>query len=355
MRGRSLAGALVVLGLLASCSSEIEHEAGQDSNITAADAPAHDAKTDALVAALDTDRMKTQLTKLVGFGTRNSTNPIFTQVLAYCEDEMKALGYTPTRQSVTVSGKETFNLIWEKKGTTDDAVLVTAHVDSINQEFSGSQLAPGADDNGSGSVGTMELARVLATESPKQTIRFILWTGEEEGLYGSAKYVKSLTAAEKAKIKAVINMDMIATQNGTGAPGVLLEGASLSQFMIDGLSKAAATYTTLAVKTSLRPFNSDHVSFINAGIPSVLTIEGNDSANRNMHTHNDTLDKIDWALMKSILTMNLAYLASATGIAGTGTTASTDAGAPPPADAGSADAAAEEPTGDEPAADDTQN
>ena len=320
MSGRSVAGALVVLGLLASCHSEIEHEAGQASNITAADAPAHDAKTDALVAELDTDRMKTQLTKLVGFGTRSSTNPIFVQVLAYCEGEMKALGYTTTRQSVTVSGKETFNLIWEKKGTTDDAVLVTAHLDSINQEFSGSQLAPGADDNGSGSVGTMELARVLATESPKQTIRFILWTGEEEGLYGSAKYVSSLSAASKAKIKAVINMDMIATQNGTGAPGVLLEGASLSQFMIDGLAKAAATYTTLAVKTSLHPYNSDHVSFIDANIPSVLTIEGNDTANHNMHTHNDTLDKIDWALMKSILTMNLAYLASATGIAGTTST-----------------------------------
>ena len=314
MRGGSLVGGLVVVGLIAACHRKIEHvEPPVASTKTAGP---HDPKTDALIAQLDTERMKTQLTKLVGFGTRHATSPTFTQVLSYCEGEMTALGYTPVRQSVRVGGKESFNLIWEKKGITDDAVLVTAHVDSINKNLFG-KLAPGADDDGSGTVGTMELARILAKESPKQTVRFILWTGEEEGLYGSAQYVKRLTAADKAKIKGVVQMDMIATQNGPAAPGVLLEGASLSQFEIDGLAKAAATYTTLAVKTSLHPYNSDHVSFLDADIPAVLTIEGNDTANHNMHTHNDTLDKIDWALMKSILTMNLAYLASATGIVGT--------------------------------------
>ena len=315
MRGGSLVGGLVVVGLIAACHRKIEHvEPPVASTKTAGP---HDPKTDALIAQLDTERMKTQLTKLVGFGTRHATSPTFTQVLSYCEGEMTALGYTPVRQSVRVGGKESFNLIWEKKGITDDAVLVTAHVDSINQNLFG-KLAPGADDDGSGTVGTMELARILAKESPKQTVRFILWTGEEEGLYGSAQYVKRLTAADKAKIKGVVQMDMIATQNGTDAPGVTIEAAPLAQPMIDGLAQAGATYTKLAVKISLHPTDSDHVSFIKAGVPAVLLIEANDAANRSMHTPKDALDKIDWALMKSILTMNLAYVASVAGIAGTG-------------------------------------
>ena len=83
-------------------------------------------------------------------------------------------------------------------------------------------------------------------------------------------------------------MDMIATLN-TPALTVLLEGATVSQALIDDLSAAARDYTALTVQTSLNPFASDHVPFINAGLPALLTIEGADSANHNIHSANDTL------------------------------------------------------------------
>lgn len=315
MRGALIARALLTVGLFTgviSCHSEAEHAAGEASLVEAA--PARDPKIEALVAEIDAARLKSQLTTLVNLGTRQSTSAEFVKALEFCEGELTALGYAPKRQSVRVSGKETFNLIWERKGTGDGVVVVGAHLDSVNQSFSGDRQAPGADDNGSGSVGALEIARVFATRTPEKTLRFVLFTGEEQGLYGSEAYVASLSAAEKAKITAVLNMDMIATRNGTGGPGVLLEGATRSQAMLDGLAAAGATYTTLAVKTSLRAYNSDHVSFLEAGIPAVLTIEANDLQNRNMHTKNDTLDKIDWSLMTSILTMNIAYLAGEVGL-----------------------------------------
>jgi len=78
---------------------------------------------------------------------------------------------------------------------------------------------------------------------------------------------------------------------------------------IDALATAAATYTGLTVETSLNPFASDHVPFINAGMPAVLTIEGGDSANGHIHSANDTLTFVDWSFATEILRMNIAALA----------------------------------------------
>ena len=136
----------------------------------------------------------------------------------------------------------------------------------------------------------------------------ILFGGEEEGLFGSLQYVAELPPAERARIRAVVNMDMIGCRN-VPEPGVLLEGAAVSQDVLDGLSRAASTYTDLAVQVSLHPFNSDHVPFIDAGIPAVLTIEAADDTNPRPHSADDTVDTVDPDLALAVLRMNLAYLA----------------------------------------------
>jgi Zn-dependent M28 family amino/carboxypeptidase len=143
-------------------------------------------------------------------------------------------------------------------------------------------------------------------------LRFILFGGEEEGLFGSKHYVAKLSASERARIQAVVNMDMIASLN-TSTRSVLLEGATLSQRVINGLKEAAATYTHLTVETSLNPFASDHVPFINKGIPAVLTIEGADNANSRIHSGNDTIDHVESDLAVEILRMNVAFVASEVG------------------------------------------
>ena len=107
-----------------------------------------------------------------------------------------------------------------------------------------------------------------------------------------------------------MHMDMIGSLN-SASPTVLLEGAALSQSMIDGLAAAASTYTGLAVQTSLNPFNSDHVPFIQKGVPAVLTIEGTDDANDEIHSARDTLDRLNFDLALEILRMNTAFVAEA--------------------------------------------
>ena len=83
--------------------------------------------------------------------------------------------------------------------------------------------------------------------------------------------------------------------------------------MIDGLASAAAAYTGLEVQVSLSPYASDHVPFLDAGLPAVLTIEGADGANTAVHTAGDTVDRVDVDLAAEIVRMNVAYFASLAG------------------------------------------
>jgi Peptidase family M28 len=268
----------------------------------------------ALVDDLSHRSLEASLTHLVAFPTRHSTSTHYTKASAWARRQLKAMHYTTRMQTVRVGGSTSRNVIAEKlgSGATPQVVMVTAHLDSINLRGGPAASAPGADDNASGSAGVLEMARVFQHQQGEHDLRFILFGGEEQGLFGSQRYVASLSAAERARIRAVINMDMIGTLNST-TQGVLLEGAPLSQRLIEGLHEAAATYTQLAVDTSLHPFASDHVPFIDAGIPAVLTIEGADSANSNIHSGRDTIEHIDYDFALEILRMNVAFVASTSG------------------------------------------
>ncbi len=250
------------------------------------------------------------LTHLVEFGTRHSTSPQYAAAVKWTREQFKGLGFATRLQTITVSGKPSQNVIAEKTGSgaaPRGVVIVSAHLDSINITGGPAAPAPGADDDGSGSAGGLAIARALKDFPNTHDLRVVLFGGEEEGLFGSRKYVGSLSAPQRRRIRAVVHMDMIASLNSP-APTVLLEGAALSQVVIDGLADAAATYTRLAVQTSLHPFNSDHVSFLDAGVPAVLTIEGTDDANHNIHSDKDTLAHINWDLALDILRMNVAFV-----------------------------------------------
>jgi Zn-dependent M28 family amino/carboxypeptidase len=225
------------------------------------------------------------------------------------------MGYAISTQDVAVDSKTTRNVIADKAGSglaPRKVVIVMAHLDSINADAGPSAPAPGADDNASGSTGVLEIARAFQEHSGQHDLRFILFGGEEQGLVGSTHYVARLSAAERSRISAAVNMDMIGSLSGP-SPSVLLEGAAVSQAVIDALADAADTYTGLTVETSLHPFNSDHVPFIDRGVPAVLTIEGADNTNRAVHSAADAIDDINYDLLLDILRMNVAFVAETIG------------------------------------------
>jgi len=265
-----------------------------------------------LVSAVSQTTYTSYITSVVGRPTRHSLTSYYTDAATYAENELKLLGYQTQLQSITVGSGSSYNVVADRQGLASGSrnlVLITAHLDSINGQGGQNSPAPGADDNASGSAALMEIARIFSTHSGNHDLRLILFGGEEQGLYGSTQYVSNLTHSERLRVTAVINMDMIGTLN-TAMPTVLLEGAPVSQDLMTNLSIVAGTYTSLNVQTSLNPFASDHVSFINANIAAVLTIEGADSANSNIHTANDTIDHIHYGLALDIIRLNTAAVAT---------------------------------------------
>ena len=270
---------------------------------------ARDPSTTALLDQLSQARYLEYLAEITGPASRHSLSAGYKEALQVAAAHLQASGFDVTRSAVVVGNGLCDNLIAEKAGTAANrgVVMVTAHLDSVNHRDGSAAPAPGADDNASGSAGALELATVLATQPWPQDLRVILFGGEEQGLLGSKAYVSALSASERTRIRAVINMDMIGRRN-TAARGVLIEGAAVSQHLIERLATAAATWTDLVVSTSLNPFASDHVPFIDAGISAVLTIEAEDQANTAVHTAGDTADTLDPGLAEQVLRMNLAVL-----------------------------------------------
>ncbi|MET0922299.1 MAG: M28 family metallopeptidase [Xanthobacteraceae bacterium] len=274
-------------------------------------ARASDPKVQALVDRVLRATFKADLTRLATFPTRLSTSTHYKAACDFAEQQLASLGYATSRQTITVNGKRSQNVLARRNGSgpaSRGMVLVTAHLDSVNHEDGASAPAPGADDDASGSAGAIEIARALKDHTGRHDLRIVLFGGEEQGLFGSRHFVAAMPAKQRTKVRAVVQMDMIGTLN-VPTPSVLLEGKKLSQSVIDGLAAAAATYTGLTVKTSLNAADSDHESFLDKGIPAVLTIEGADHSNHEIHTARDTLERINFDLALEILRMNTAFVA----------------------------------------------
>lgn len=273
-----------------------------------------------IVESVDANQYLAMLELITGFHNRHSLSTNYTEVTQILREILNDQGYTTYIEPIDIfnrvgqiAGKSTNLIAHELSPNHPDAqiILVTAHLDSVNlqNQLDDSLMAPGADDNGSGSAGVMEMARVFSQLSNKHEIKFVLFGGEEQNLFGSRQYVDNLAGEEKARLLAVINMDMIGVRNSAPST-VLIEGAPVSRNVMDALAVSAAAHTDLVVRTSENPFASDHVPFINAGLPAVLTIEGDDSQNSSIHTPDDVMSLINADYAEKILKMNVGYIAS---------------------------------------------
>jgi carboxypeptidase Q len=178
----------------------------------------------------------------------------------------------------------TYNVLGDIPGTDpqvgDEVVLIGAHLDSWH-------TASGATDNGDGALAVMEAARILKALGvrPRRTIRFVLWSGEEQGLLGSRAYIEKhlATPEARAKLQVYLNDD----------PG---SGRSLGFYMQD--NQAAKTIFDAWLE-ALRDQNvgrnviqgigsTDHVPFDQLGLPAFNSIKDFEAYDvRTRHTNAD--------------------------------------------------------------------
>ncbi len=204
----------------------------------------------------------------------------------------------PVTMAVEVAGRyyeddtNAYNVIAELRGTDpeigDEVVMVGAHLDSWH-------TGTGATDNADGSAIAMEALRILKALGvrPRRTIRVALWGGEEQGLLGSAEYVRSHLEGDRnrvayEKFSVYYNLD-----NGF-APiyGFYMEAnAEAREIMEDYLepfNDLGANISTMAGVGS-----TDHLSFIRAGLPGFQAIHDYTGYDvRTHHTNVDTFERV---------------------------------------------------------------
>ena len=224
-----------------------------------------------------------------GVGIRRAT------ALAY--ERFNALGLQPAYQNWTASIYTNRNVVGTLPGTSaaSEIVVVCAHIDDMPTGAS----APGADDNASGSLAVLAAAEALRNFSFERTLRFVLFTGEEQNLLGSKRYAAAAAAAGD-DIIAVLNLDMLAWDgNGDKVLNLYVRPGNAAEL------DAATTFTNVVrlygLAAGVAPVIvqetvdwSDHASFHDNGFPALCAIEEDiDDFNPYYHTTNDTLVRLN--------------------------------------------------------------
>ncbi len=217
------------------------------------------------------------------------------------------------------------NLIVTLPGTLypDQSVLMTAHLDSRSE--SSWVRAPGADDNASGAAALLEALRVMHTQHFDRTVRFIFFSGEEQGLYGSQAYVNS---HPMDGIVGVINMDMYGYDGDNDQCFELHVGRLAASDQIGKCIDAALQAYQPNLKRDYLLGNalrdSDHAPFWDKQVGAVMVTEnfsyqtqpgGCRGQDRNPYYHStgDTLQHMNLPYGFEIFRVSLASLASLAG------------------------------------------
>ncbi|HEX7282121.1 MAG TPA: M20/M25/M40 family metallo-hydrolase [Vicinamibacterales bacterium] len=323
--------------------------------------PDADPRIEKIVAAVSEQRMRELLTKLVSFGTRNTLSDQASAtrgigaarnwILEEMRRSSEKLRVNFDTHIIPPQGRITKqvdlrNVVAILPGKSPRRIYVSGHYDSLNiggQNRSNAAApgatpapaaaaptrddydveAPGANDDGSGTVLTMELARVFAESGIEfdATLVFICWAGEEQGLVGSRAHAEDL-AAKKIPVEAVFNNDIVG--NSRGGNGIV-DAESVRVYAIGPEDSPARALARHIVKTAgiyvpshrVRPMaredrfgrGSDQSSFTAQGFPAIVFREANENFEK-QHGADDTLDGVDFGYLAQNARVNAAGVAS---------------------------------------------
>ncbi len=233
--------------------------------------------------------------------------------------------YMRSDSFVSLSDSILYNIVATLKGNSEESgyYVICGHYDSIAKHDSGWDWrvdpAPGADDNGTGTVTVLEAARILSELDLPWDVKFIALSGEELGLWGSRFYVQQAVEGGD-EILGVINIDMIGYNKRYDKIDIV--GNPASEWIVDLMAETNEKYgIDLMLRKIIdeRVIISDHFPFWIEGIPAVLGVEhfnpfqddpdGLYEQNHYMHSTGDIVDHINFDLFHKTVKVVVASLA----------------------------------------------
>ncbi|EEH38655.1 Lamina-associated polypeptide 2 [Paracoccidioides lutzii Pb01] len=279
-----------------------------------------------LAMKLSKENMFNHLTNFTAFHTRYYKSMIGIQSATWLLEQVQKT--INDSLAVNYGAKvETFNHSWGQfsiiasiPGRTNKTVVVGSHQDSINMYLPTILAAPGADDDGSGTVTILEALRVLlksdavAQGNATNTIEFHWYSAEEGGLLGSLA-VFSRYQQENRDIKSMLQQDMTGYSQGTLDAGELESVGVITDYVHSGLTefikKIVTAYCDIPfVLTKCGYACSDHASARRFGYPSAFVMESKfEHSSQLIHTVWDTVEYLDFdhMLEHAKMTLGLVY------------------------------------------------
>lgn len=271
---------------------------------------------------IDVDLMHEKLAFFTSFYTRYYKSSTGLESAKWLKQQISdiiesAAGDGVTVQEVHHEGWDQFSLVVTIPGEKPDKVIVGSHQDSMNLLFPSLMKAPGADDDGSGTITCLESLRLIVGQlgqnfKPKNTLEFHFYSAEEGGLLGSVdifhKYSKN-----NEKVIGMLQQDM------TGYTAKTIDKGVEPHFglITDYTSVALNNYLKLLIgeycsipyhETACGYACSDHSSAIENGYPASFIIESEFKlSNSYIHSVMDTIDRLDWDHIKEHVKLTVAY------------------------------------------------
>lgn len=286
--------------------------------------PQHVEKVTNLFESINMTRPYEDLAKFTSFYTRyyksqtglDSANWLYHRIAHILEPGAKALH--PSVTKVSHEGWDQFSIVVSMPGSdSSDKVVIGSHQDSVNLLLP-SLRAPGADDDGLGTVTTLEALRIIVDAAvvhgfkPKNTLEFHFYSAEEAGLLGSHD-VFSRYAEANETVVGMLQQDMTGYTATTILKGIEPHFGLITDYTSQRLNSFIKTlidkYNDIPYhETSCGYACSDHASALEYGYPSSFLIESEMSlTSKLIHSPLDTLDRLDFEHIREHIKLTVAF------------------------------------------------
>jgi hypothetical protein len=283
-----------------------------------------------LTSEVSKDSLRQTLTHLSTYPTRNTNTPELEKAAEWVASEFKKIPglrvelmrYDVKKGRRVVADKSVVQVVATLPGESDKKVIVGGHLDTIN--LTGDPLtaiAPGINDDGSGVALTLECARILSQKRWRNTLVFVAFSGEEQGLFGSGALAEK-AQKESWKIEAMLNNDTVGASQGPGKLKDKKRVRLYSEESTDHNSRELARFIEWETRGKVKGFSpwlvfrkdrfqrgGDHTPFNIKGFNAVRFVEAIEYLTH-QHTDKDTLEGIDFDYLANVVRLNLISLSS---------------------------------------------